>query len=179
MNDIPVWTVEGFVADDPWQVVEAQDELPATGDIVVPLEGFVALSDETRRGIGVDAGRNTRRIGVLISADDDPGEIADMLDDVALVALDFPKFSDGRAFSHAARLREQFGFKGDLRAVGDVLIDQMPLMLRVGITSFAVSSETTIKRLEANRLQGIARHYQPGALPEADSGGYSWRRVSA
>ena len=178
MTDPRIWTRQGFVSDDTWQVVEFQEELP-DGDIIVPLEAFVALSDEQRNGVGVSPGRNTRRIGVLIAPDDDPETIADMLGDIALVAVAFPKFSDGRGFSHAAMLRGQLGYTGELRAVGDVLIDQIPLMLRVGIDSFAVSSEPTLKRLEEGRIGGISLHYQPAALPAAETRGYSWRRRSA
>ncbi len=173
-----IWTTQGFVDDDPWTIVESQDELPAEGDVVVPLEAFFALSDEAHHGIGTEKGRNTRRIGVLIAPDDDPAEIADRLDEIALITVDFPKFSDGRAFSHAALLRERHGYAGEIRAVGDVLIDQVPLMLRVGITSFAVTNETALKRLEQKHLTGISHHYQPTALPAKASGGYSWRRAS-
>lgn len=177
-SESKVWTRQGFVDDDPWRVVEIQDELPE-GDIIVPLEGFVALSDELRHSVGREADRNTRRIGVLIAPDDDPAEIADMLGDIALVAVDFPKFSDGRAFSHAAMLREQLGYVGEIRAVGDVLIDQIPLMLRVGIDSFAVGNGPTLARLAEGRLTGISLHYQPTALPAQKAAGYSWRRRSA
>lgn len=179
MGDVKIWTRDGFVDNDPWQIVDPQEELPPEGDVVVPLEGFVALSEEVRRTIGAEAGRNTRRIGVVIAPDDDPAEIADMLDDVALVAVDFPKFSDGRAFSHAAMLRQQLGYSGEIRAIGDVLIDQVPLMLRVGIDSFAVANPFTLKRLVEGRLPGISHHYQPTALPAREAGGYSWRRFSA
>jgi uncharacterized protein (DUF934 family) len=179
MSETTIWTKAGFVPNDPWQVVDAQDELPAEGDVLVPLEAFVALSDEARHAIGAASGRNTRRIGVVIAPDDEPETIADMLDDIALVAVEFPKFSDGRAFSHAARLREQLGFKGEIRAIGDVLIDQIPLMLRVGIDSFAVSNEVTRKRLADGRLTGLSLHYQPTALAAREAGTYAWRRASA
>lgn len=177
MSEARIWTEKGFVADDPWITVEAEADLPVEGDIVVPLERFSALSAEF--GAGSREGRNTRRVGVIIAPDDDLGEIADRLEDISMIALQFPKFSDGRAYSHAARLREQFGFTGELRAVGDVLIDQIPLMKRVGVESFAVSHEPTLKRLSEGRLPGISRHYQPTALPAAKVRGYSWRRLPA
>jgi len=178
MTESKVWTEQGFVANDPWQIVEFQDELPE-GDVIVPLEAFVALSDEQRHGVGLEPGRNTRRIGVLISPDDEPETIADMLGQIALVAIDFPKFSDGRGFSHAAILREQLGYGGEIRAVGDVLIDQIPLMHRVGFDSFSVKSATTLKRLEEGRPGGISLHYQPTAKDAQAGQGYSWRRRSA
>jgi uncharacterized protein (DUF934 family) len=97
---------------------------------------------------------------------------------VALVAVAFPAFNDGRSFSHASLLRSRLGFAGEIRAVGDVLIDQIPLMLRCGIDSFAVTNATAIKRLSEGRLPGIDNHYQPTAKPSANTNSYSWRRVS-
>jgi uncharacterized protein (DUF934 family) len=175
VSEVRIWTEKGFVADDPWITVEAEADLPAEGDVIVPLERFSALSAEFGSGSG--EGRNTRRVGVIIAPDDDLAEIADRLEDISLIALQFPKFSDGRSYSHAARLREQYDFKGEMRALGDVLIDQIPLMKRVGIESFAVSHEPTLKRLSEGRLPGISRHYQPTALPARKARGYSWRRL--
>ncbi|MCQ1856330.1 DUF934 domain-containing protein, partial [Neorhizobium galegae] len=85
-------------------------------------------------------------------------------------------FNDGRAFSHASLLRDRLGYRNELRAVGDVLIDQVPLMLRCGIDSFSVKNATALKRLEEGRLPGIAEHYQPTARHAEKGEGYSWRR---
>jgi uncharacterized protein (DUF934 family) len=104
--------------------------------------------------------------------------LAPHLDKIALVAVSFPAFNDGRAFSHASLLRERLGFEGEIRAVGDVLIDPLPLMLRVGINSFAVTNPVAIRRLEEGRLPGIDNHYQPTARKSDDPKSYSWRRVS-
>ena len=95
-----------------------------------------------------------------------------------LVAVSFPAFSDGRGFSHASLLRTRLNYQGELRAVGDVLIDQVPLMLRCGIDSFAVTNATALQRLEEGRLPGIDVHYQPTARPAEPGEGYSWRRRS-
>ena len=56
----------------------------------------------------------------------------------ALIALEFPKFRDGRAYSYARLLRERYGFKGELRAVGDVLMEQLFFMLRTGFDAFDI-----------------------------------------
>ena len=93
------------------------------------------------------------------------------------MAVAFPAFNDGRAFSHASLLRERLGYKGELRAVGDVLIDQIPLMLRCGIDSFSVTNETALKRLAEGRLPGIPHYYQPTARSAEAGPGYSWRRL--
>ena len=70
------------------------------------------------------------------------------------MALAFAKFADGRAFSYARLLRDRYGFRGELRAIGDVLIDEIPLMLRCGFDSFDVTNASTLKALEAHRLPG-------------------------
>lgn len=162
-----IWNETGFQSDDPW-VVETEDS-PAGGNqkAILPLDAFIARAEAGETGLGV-----------LIQPADNVKALAPYLDSIALAAVSFPAFSDGRSFSHASLLRERLGFAGEVRAVGDVLIDQIPLMLRVGITSFAVTNATAIRRLEEGRLPGIANHYQPTARKAEDPKSYSWRRVS-
>ncbi|OLP61530.1 oxidoreductase [Xaviernesmea oryzae] len=162
-----IWNETGFVSDDPW-VIETEETRAGTNErSLLPLAAFLEKAK---------AGES--ELGVLIAPADDVSELQPFLDRIALVALSFPAFNDGRGFSHASLLRSRLGYSGELRAVGDVLIDQIPLMLRCGITSVAVTNATAIRRLEENCLPGIAHHYQPTAKPAARSGGYSWRRVS-
>ena len=129
-----------------------------------PAREIVALADLTDQ------------TAVDLTNTDDPAVLAGKLDAITLIRVAFPAFSDGRAFSHASLLRSRLAFKGEVRAVGDVLIDQIPLMLRCGIDSFAVTNATALKRLAENRLPGIDNHYQPTARPSEDAGSYSWRR---
>ena len=161
-----IWRESGFVENDPW-VIET-DEVKASGDQkpLLTLDELIAKADES-----TDVG-----LGVVIKPADDVLKLEPYLYRLEIVAVAFPAFNDGRAFSHASLLRDRLDYKGELRAVGDVLIDQVPLMLRVGIDSFAVTNETALKRLSENRLPGIQHHYQP-AVRDADSGkGYRWRR---
>ena len=162
-----IWNESGFQDDDPW-VIETEDS-PAGGNqkAILPLDTFLIRAEAGEIGLGV-----------LIQPADNVKALAPYIGSIALAAVSFPAFSDGRSFSHASLLRERFGFAGEVRAVGDVLIDQIPLMLRVGITSFAVTNATAIRRLEEGRLPGIANHYQPTARKAADPKSYSWRRVS-
>ena len=92
-----------------------------------------------------------------------------------MIAVTFPAFSDGRAYSQASLARSRYGYAGELRATGDVLIDQVPLMLRCGINSFAVSNPVAIRRLAEGRLPGIDSYYQPATQPARAAGTYSWR----
>ncbi|MCJ8147566.1 DUF934 domain-containing protein [Shinella sedimenti] len=161
-----IWNEAGFVTDDPW-VIETEDAKAGSNEkAILGLDDFLAKVAE-----GDETG-----LGVLISPADDVRRLEGHLDRIALVAVAFPAFNDGRAFSHASLLRSRLTYAGEIRAVGDVLIDQIPLMLRCGIDSFAVSNETALKRLSENRLPGIENHYQPTARPSQDAGSYSWRR---
>ena len=95
-------------------------------------------------------------VGVALEAGADAQAHLAELADRPLVALAFAKFADGRSFSYARLLRDRHGFKGELRAVGDVLIDEIPLMLRCGFDSFEVTNAPTLRALEAGRLPGPA-----------------------
>lgn len=161
-----IWRETGFIENDPW-VIET-DEVKATGDQkpLLTLDELIAKADESN-----DVG-----LGVVIRPADDVLKLEPYLYRLEIVAVAFPAFNDGRAFSHASLLRQRLSYTNELRAVGDVLIDQVPLMLRVGIDSFAVTNETAIRRLSEKRLPSIPHHYQP-AVRDAEAGkGYSWRR---
>src|SRR5690606_9201284 len=116
------------------------------------------------------------RIGVELMPGDPVGKIADLLDQLTLVALSFPVFNDGRSFSKAELLRSRHHFEGPLRATGQVLVDQLPHMLRLGFDEFEVSHPLLIKRLEEGHVGGVPLYYQPTAK-DADRAGqkYSWR----
>ena len=90
--------------------------------------------------------RTKARSAIEVASGEAVDALAPYLQRLALIALAFPKFSDGRAYSSARLLRERLGFTGELRAIGDVLADQIPLMRRCGITSFAVSHAPTRAR---------------------------------
>ena len=96
-----------------------------------------------------------------------------------VIALNFPKFSDGRSFSTAHLLRIVQRYKGELRAVGDVLFDQMQLMQRCGIDAFEVSHPPTLRALEAGKRPGQRNFYQPGFGPEIPAGTRPWARRRA
>lgn len=164
-----IWNESGFVDNDPWLIeteeLKAQDGQQA----VLELDAFIARAEESN-----DVG-----LGVLIKPADDVERLRPFIDRVGLVAVSFPAFNDGRGFSHASLLRTRLNYEGELRAVGDVLIDQVPLMLRTGFDSFAVTNETAIRRLSENRLPGIDEHYQPAAKATSAGEGYSWRRRAA
>jgi uncharacterized protein (DUF934 family) len=100
--------------------------------------------------------------GVVLQPADDVRSLADTRAGDHC-ALTFPPSATGAAFSQAMLLRERLGYKGELRAIGTVLLDQVPLMLRTGFDSFEVHHAPTIERLVEKRLPGIDLHYQPAA----------------
>jgi uncharacterized protein (DUF934 family) len=164
-----IWKESGFVDNDPW-VIET-DEFKANDDQrpILGLDALIARAEHS----------NEPGLGVLIKPADDVTKLEPYLNRLSIVFVAFPAFNDGRAFSHASLLRQRLGYAGELRAVGDVLIDQIPLMLRVGIDSFAVTNETALRRLAENRLPGIAHYYQPAARQAKGGEAYSWRRRPA
>ena len=85
------------------------------------------------------------KLGLLLNSDETADLIADEAGNFALIAIDFPKFADGRGYSTARLLRERYGFDAELRAVGDVLIDQLFFMQRCGFTSFALRQDQVIE----------------------------------
>jgi phosphoadenosine phosphosulfate reductase len=162
----PIWR-DGAFRRDTWAKVDATAALP-DGAVVLPKKRWLAERNQL-------AGRNTP-LGLLISAGEGADDIAADLPRFALIALDFPKFSDGRAFSTARLLREKYGYAGELRAVGDVLADQIPLMRRVGFDTFEVENAPTRRALAEGRLAEVKLHYQPVGAAEPPAGTRPWLR---
>ena len=171
-ND-PIWKDGGFHPDE-WIRFSADAALPA-GDypLLVPLAAFLAEPDRFLAHEGP--------LGVEVAAGDSVQPLQPHLARLKLVALVFPKFSDGRSYSAARLLRERLGYRGELRAVGDVLHDQIPLMRRCGIESFEVKHAPTRAALLSGKLAEMRHYYQPipTAPHEAPAGTRPWLRQPA
>ncbi|MBI1187055.1 MAG: DUF934 domain-containing protein [Alphaproteobacteria bacterium] len=124
-------TPAGPVAHDPWRILADDEPAPGAGDVAV---SFARVRDDPTLL------RRAGRLGVTIAPADRVEDIADKLGALALIAVAFPAFRDGRGYSTARLVRERYGYKGELRAVGDVLEDQLFFMLRCGFHSFAVTA---------------------------------------
>ncbi|MCR4281711.1 MAG: DUF934 domain-containing protein, partial [Bauldia sp.] len=135
---MPIWKSGAFV-DDNWQVVPDDRPVPADSPVVVSLKRW----REERAAL---ATRNAP-IGLLI----EPGSVwTDIVADLPrfpLIVVTIPKYADGRAFSIARLLRERDGYKGEIRAAGVYIIDQVPFMMRVGIDAFETSDPILIAAL--------------------------------
>lgn len=119
------------ITEDSWQLLPEGSDIPAEGDIIVGVKTWNERAEEllARKG----------KTGVVLRSHEAPDEIQ-RREALPLIAIDFPKFSDGRGYSSARLLRDRLGYKGELRAVGDVLRDQLFYMLRCGIDSFVLKA---------------------------------------
>lgn len=115
---------DGKVVADVWTFVEDDAELSPGGCFTVSLGRFVADQDTL-------LARN-EDVGVRLGPADDPELLKPVLDSLNLIEVDFPKYTDGRGYSIANLLRRRLGYQGELRAVGEVLRDQLGFMLRAG-----------------------------------------------
>ena len=138
---------------DEWTTVGGGDDV-SPGPVIVTLERFAEEADSLLA--------SNRKVGVLLRPDQNVEDLAYDLPRVSLVALEFPKFTDGRAFSAAAPLRERYGFTGEVRAVGAVLREQAIEMVRCGINAFEPSDGSTAEDWEAV-LRRRRRVYQTAA----------------
>jgi uncharacterized protein (DUF934 family) len=126
------------LAHDSWQRLEPDADgglpsIPPQGDLLVPLKLWQSSSSAL-------LGRPSGRVGVWLAPHEDPALIADSLDALALVAVHFPQFTDGRGYSTARLLRERYGWQGELRAIGDIQRDQLYYLSRVGFDAFELNA---------------------------------------
>ena len=127
----------GQYVDDAWTRIEGEAPVPDEGDVLVDA---VRLKDDTlvlrpRKG----------RLGVLLMNTVDAQELAPHLGNLALIALEFPSFNDGRAFSQARVLRHTLGFKGEIRATGKPMADQAAYLVRCGFDCFEASARQPLE----------------------------------
>lgn len=145
---MPELIKNGQIVNDDWQTVFlAEGETAATislsaGRLIVPLVVWSERQDELRA---------RDEIGVWLDGSDDPATIAPDLDRLSVVAIHFPKFTDGRGYSSATLLRRRHGYRGEVRAIGAVLRDQFNYLTRCGFDA----------------LQPAAGHYSSSQLQAA------------
>ena len=165
-DDGPIWHGGAFHRDT-WVKADTTSAL-AESAVLLPKKRWLAEREQL-------LGRNAP-LGLIIAAGEGVDDIAADLSRFALIALDFPKFSDGRAFSTARLMREKHGYTGELRAIGNVLSDQIPFMRRVGFDSFEVTHGPTRSALAEGRIAEVTLHYQPAVTPEPATGTRPWLR---
>jgi uncharacterized protein (DUF934 family) len=152
---------DGAVAEDPWVYIEGDEPVPADVPAIVSPDWLFAATPEA-------FSRRSAPLGVAWPNDRPESGLAPYLGKLSLIALDFPSFRDGRAYTQARRLRERHGFRGELRATGDVLRDQFLFMARAGFDAYEVRKDSDAESFE-KALSEFTVAYQPGAPGEAHS----------
>lgn len=145
----------GQVIANPWQAVS----LPAEGETVTIPAGPVLLPlpvwQAQRESL---AGR--AQLGLWLEPADDLASITDDLAQFEVIAIHFPKFADGRGYSLARLLRERYAYTGEIRAVGDVLHDQLYFLARVGFDAFALRGEKNVQLALDGAFKTFTTPYQ-------------------
>jgi uncharacterized protein (DUF934 family) len=127
---MPKLIKNGQLLDNPWTILDKS----FSGEIenkasLVPKAYWLAHA------------ASLENTGVWLDSDEGPEELAPYLDRLSVIAINFPKFADGRGYSHARILRDRYGFKGDIMAIGDVLHDQLFYLKRCGFNVFAIRED--------------------------------------
>ncbi len=145
------------IVEDDWQVLKlAEGETPEAVALpevptLFPLSVWQARKDELLA--------RSATAGVWLDSNEGPEALAGDLASLAVVGVNFPKFADGRGYSTARLLRERYGYRGEIRAIGDVLHDQLYFMKRCGIDAYAVRADKDIEAALAG-LRTFSDAYQ-------------------
>ncbi len=142
---------DGKVIIDEWQLISSNDETDASiePNTIIPLSVF-----EARKEL---AGRDD--IGVWINNDVDIHTVADSIIKLPVIAIDFPTFMDGRGFSLARLLRERYNYKGEIRATGYVIRDQLCYLKRCGFNAFSFNEDIDLESTVTS-LNDLTEAYQ-------------------
>jgi len=152
----------GQILDETWHLLPKDttlDQLSNCDDLIVPLALWVEHSTALKARDG--------GLGVWLDAGEEIEEIADQLDNFQVIALNFPAFTDGRHCSSACLLRTRYGYKGELRATGEVLVDMLPLLQRTGFDAVVLRGDQKLdiaQRLLASFPAPFPAHYQGDVL---------------
>lgn len=138
------------IIEDSWTHIADSDEI-TNGDITVSLSRWKKEK--------ADLSNHQGDIGIRISPADSVEDIATDLKNVKLVAVEFPAFTDGRAFSHARLLRSRYGFDGEIRAIGNYIPDQVFYLTRVGVNAFQLENPEELK-LALSTMDDFTVKYQ-------------------
>jgi uncharacterized protein (DUF934 family) len=149
-----VITVDGNIISDEWVVVER----PGEGESLdLPDQPALIPADLWLAGKGFYKDR--KDIGVWFDSHQEPEILAGVVNELEVIAVNFPRFADGRGYSIARILRERLGYKNELRAIGDVLLDQLQFMKRCGFDRFVLRADKNAEEA-ARCLNFFSQGYQ-------------------
>ena len=144
----------GAVADNNWTVLQQPVESIPAGDILVPLNYWLEHRVELKQQSG--------QVGVWLDSDEEVESLADDLPQLPVVALNFPKFVDGRGFSSARLLRDRYDYQGEVRAIGNIIQDQLFMLQRCGFSQFSLANDIDLEAA-AKSLNDFSDGYQTAA----------------
>ncbi|MBL8386234.1 MAG: DUF934 domain-containing protein [Burkholderiales bacterium] len=147
--------VDRTLQEDTWETLPRDAALPDSGNVIAPLETWRHVRESARARSGA--------VGVWLAPDDDPAGIAPDVERLPVIAVQFPQFADGRGYSTARLLRARHGFRGQLRAFGEVLRDQLFYLERVGFNAFALKEGRNVADALA-AFADFSEAYQASAL---------------
>ena len=153
---MPKLVKDGAIVDNTWALIPkpegdaASADVPA-GQIIVPLVIWLAQKNQLQARTDV---------GVWLDSDETADQLRDDAKHLPLIAVNFPGFMDGRAFSTARLLRERFGFTGELRAVGNFIRDQLCYLRRCGVNAFAFANPEANLDEAIKSLNDFNEYYQ-------------------
>ncbi len=135
---------DGVIVDDEWLPADTESPAPSTRQ-VLSLEQWMALADSAGEPVQLEPGQA-------------PTPLFDHLADIPLVVINFPVFTDGRGFSYARELRER-GYRGELRAYGHFIRDQLSYLQRCGFNAFQMADDDKLEEA-LDSLRDFSEHYQ-------------------
>lgn len=153
---MPKLIKDGAIVEDSWTLLAKPEgdaagvEVPA-GQVIVPLSVWLAQKSTLQQ---------RQDLGVWLDSDETAAQLGEDAQSLPLIALNFPLFMDGRAFSTARLLRERYGFSGELRAVGNFIRDQLCYLRRCGVNAFAFTREDINLEDALKSLGDFSEYYQ-------------------
>lgn len=153
---MPKLIKDGAIVDNTWTLLAKPEgeaaavEVPA-GQVIVPLSVWQAQKDQLQ---------SRTDVGVWLDSDDVAEDIGEEANRFPVIGVNFPGFMDGRSFSTARILRERYGFKGELRAVGNFIRDQLCYLRRCGVNAFAFANPEANLEVALKSLDDFNEYYQ-------------------
>jgi len=147
---------DGAIVENTWALIakpegDAAEIAVPSGQVIVPLSVWIAQKAQLQA-------RND--VGVWLDSDETADSIGEEANNFPMIGVNFPGFMDGRAFSTARLLRERYGFKGELRAVGGFIRDQLCYLRRCGVNAFAFANPETDLDIAVKSLNDFNEYYQ-------------------
>ncbi len=132
------------IVDDAFSIKQTPECPFPSSNVLVSLQEWKSHKNELSQ--------QPQQVGVWLNSDEEPEELVDDIQSLQVIAINFPTFADGRGYSIARLLRERYGYTGELRAIGDVLRDQLFYMSRCGFDTFSVREDRDIN----DALEGLS-----------------------